>query len=69
MHMTKYDAAELLRRAGVTPGADFCTLRSDQVCALLAEADLVKYRKPKNANGSRGRYFHEFLQRVARREA
>jgi hypothetical protein len=26
----------------------------------------VRYRKPKNANGSRARYFHDRLQRTAR---
>jgi hypothetical protein len=46
-------------------GQDFHALSSSQVEDLLAEADRVKYRKPKNANGSRGRYFYQLLQRRA----
>ncbi len=48
---------------------DFCTLPASTVCRVLEAADLVKYRKPKNANGSRGRYFYAYLQRVANRAA
>lgn len=44
-------------------GQDFYTLSSSQVSELLLEADRVRYRKPRNANGSRGRYFHALLQR------
>lgn len=66
--MDSTQAHEALQRAGVAVGADFHTLSSSQVEALLAEADRVKYRKPRNANGSRGRYFHDLLQRCARRE-
>lgn len=65
--MDSQDARGLLRRSGVPLGADFHTLTSEQVEALLSTADLVKYRKPKSANGSRGRYFHDMLQRRARR--
>jgi hypothetical protein len=31
----------------------------------LAEADTLKYREPRNANGSRARYFWEYLKRTA----
>lgn len=48
---------------------DFHTLSSEEVERLLAEADSVKYRKPKNANGSRARYFHAKLQREKLRES
>jgi hypothetical protein len=61
-------AAEILHRCKVPLGADFHTLSSSQVEALLVEADRLKYRKPKNANGSRGRYFHAALQRRAQKE-
>lgn len=44
---------------------NFFTLSSSIIEALLAEADVLKYRKPKNANGSRGRYFHAYLVRRA----
>ncbi len=49
------------------PTGDFYTLRSSEVCRVLEAADFVGYRKPKNANGSRGRYFHARLMRDLRR--
>jgi hypothetical protein len=61
------DARETLRMINAAIGQDFYTLRNEQVELLLAEADRVKYRKPKNANGSRGRYFYQLLQRRAQR--
>ena len=57
------DARSILRRAGIDPREDFHALRSGQVDRLLAEADAVGYRKPKNASGSRARYFHAYLIR------
>ena len=56
-------AIEHLQRAGIPTDANFFTLSSSQVAALVERADMVKYRTPKNANGSRGRCFHEYLQR------
>jgi hypothetical protein len=47
---------------------DFHALGTEAVDRLLAHADAMKYRKPANANGSRARYFHAYLQRVAARE-
>lgn len=47
---------------------DFHTLSSAEVEQLLDAADMVKYRRPKNANGSRARYFHAKLQREMERE-
>jgi hypothetical protein len=61
--MTRFDAIDALNRCNVPVGTDFHTLSSSQVDALLTEADFFRYRKPKNANGSRGRYFHAHLQR------
>jgi hypothetical protein len=58
-------AIEALERCNVPLGADFHTLSSSQVECLLVEANRLKYRKPHNANGSRGRYFHDLLQRRA----
>lgn len=63
--LDKIEAREALARCGVPVGADFHTLGSGAVEALLTEADRVRYRKPRNANGSRGRHFHAFLQRRA----
>lgn len=59
-------AAGALNACGVPLGADFDTLRRSTVESLLAWADHYKYRAPKNANGSRGRYFHAMLQRRAK---
>lgn len=42
---------------------DFHTLSSDQVDQVLDAADSANYRKPKNANGSRARYFFYAIQR------
>ena len=61
------EARETLARCRVPLGADFFTLSTTQVMDLLAEAVRHKYHKPKNANGSRGRYFHARLQRRAQR--
>ena len=66
--MTKNQAQEILRRIGCSAMPDFHSLPSEQVAQVLMEADLVKYRKPKTANGSRARYFYEYLARTARKE-
>jgi hypothetical protein len=60
------NARAVLAANHVALGQDFFTLRADQVAGLLEEADRVHYRKPRAANGSRGRYFHALLQRRAR---
>lgn len=49
-------------------GADFHTLRSEHIDALLTAADVARYQKPRNANGSRARYFHDLMQRRAKME-
>lgn len=45
---------------------DFHRLPSTTVEQLLDYAEEHKYRKPRNANGSRGRYFHALLVRRAK---
>lgn len=60
-------ARAILSRCNVPVGANFFVLTNAQVVDLLAEADIAKYRKPANANGSRGRYYHDKLQREAQR--
>lgn len=57
-----------LAACGVSIGEDFHVLASDKVELLLIEAGVWRYRKPRNANGSRARYFHAMLQRLARRK-
>lgn len=63
--LTPTDAGSMLRQAGLDPynAPDFFTLPADTVEALLAEADRHGYRKPRNANGSRGRYFYAYILR------
>lgn len=67
--MTREDAHNTLRACQVPIGADFHTLGSETVLALLERANAWRYRKPKAANGSRARYFHQHLQRLAARPA
>lgn len=45
------------------PTRDFFTLTPTEVGRVLDAADSVGYRKPRNANGSRARYFHARLMR------
>lgn len=60
------EAIQQLAAQGVdVKTADFHTLSSADVDRVLAWADLCRYRKPRNANGSRGRYFLARLQRIA----
>ncbi len=44
--------------------SDFHALRSSEVDGVIAAADSRGYRKPRNANGSRARYFHAYLRRA-----
>ncbi len=44
---------------------DFHALPSSAVDLLIDFADIHRYRKPRNANGSRARYFHAYLTRRA----
>ena len=61
------NARLILQACHIAIGQDFHTLSSEQIDQLLAEADRVRYQKPRNANGSRGRYYHDRLQRMAAR--
>lgn len=61
------NARKILHDCEVAIGANFHTLDASQVLHLLEWADTCHYRKPRNANGSRGRYFHAKLQREASR--
>lgn len=66
--MTSADARAIFSRAKINPHVDFHALRSEQVEALLIAADAWKYRKPKDANGSRARSFHAYVSRVLARQ-
>jgi hypothetical protein len=64
---TPDQARQILFRCGADTGEDFAALPSRTVQQLLEWADVCRYRAPKNANGSRGRYFFAYLQRLANR--
>lgn len=62
-----WDARAILTVAGCDIASDFHALNSDKVEALRVQADARGYRAPRNANGSRLRYFHAYCVRLARR--
>jgi len=66
--MNRSSATHLAAVYNIPLGRDFCTLRSSEVERVLDAADSVKYRRPKNANGSRGRYFYARLTRAINRK-
>lgn len=65
----RYEANELLCQAlGDDRGLlcpNFHTLSAREVERLVEQAKARRYRKPKNANGSTGRYWYAYLQRRA----
>lgn len=63
MHST--DARSIATTYHLDLSKDFFTLSVEEVGRVLDAANLCKYRKPKQANGSRGRYFFRYLQRAA----
>jgi len=69
MARDRQDARELARRYGIPLDRDFHALPSETVESVIAAADEWQYRRPRNANGSRARYFHSYLQRLANRPA
>jgi len=62
----RVNAQAVLSGLGIAIGQDFHTLNRSQVDGLLIEANRVRYQKPRQANGSRARYFHDKLQRRAK---
>lgn len=66
--LTRSAALDILQRCAISPGANYFTLSGETVMTLLREADAYGYRRPRSARGSRGRCFHEFVQRVASRK-
>jgi hypothetical protein len=69
MAVAKADAIDLAGRYGIDLTRDFHALPSGQVERIIEAADSVRYRQPRNANGSRARYFHARLVRTAGRGA
>lgn len=66
--MTRSEAQDVLIRCHAPRYVAFHALPSSVVSCLVAEADRVGYRQPRNANGSRARYFHARLIRAIERE-
>jgi len=59
----KMDAViQSLKSKGVDLYSNFHALPALQVCAILETAIACGYKAPKNANGSRARYFYAFVQ-------
>ena len=70
--MTHDDARNLCAQFGIIrqPALpDWHAMDSDQKARVLMAADVCKYRAPKNANGSRGRYFAAYLARALSKES
>ncbi len=64
--VSRAGACDILSRVGIPRGEDFHVLSSSKVDHLLTEARRVGYRKSRSAPGSRGRMFHQYLQRLCR---
>jgi protein-tyrosine-phosphatase len=56
-------ADQILTACGIDHVRDFHELSTSQVDKLLTFANKDQYRKPKHANGSRGRYYYQRLVR------
>lgn len=57
------NALTVFNRHGISIREDFHTLTSSQVEIVLECAKQDGYKQPKNANGSRSRYYFAALQR------
>jgi hypothetical protein len=62
--LTYWEARAMVSTFCIPVDRDFHALNSYQVECVIQAADSVKYRAPKNANGSRARYFHAYLART-----
>ena len=67
MAISNKQARTILKLCSIDPALDFHTLGEARVSMLVVAAKQLRYRKPRNANGSMGRYFHAMLVRKARR--
>lgn len=63
--MNQQQAESIADTYGINLSANFYALPTDAVERILEAAKDWKYRKPRNANGSRARYFHAALVRAA----
>lgn len=65
--LTPREARDILAYREIPRNVDFHALRSSQVDQIIYAADARGYKAPKNAKGSRARYFHAYLVRTAAR--
>lgn len=63
MAVSYSEKAALLKACAIDINQDFYTLSAWQVDMLITMAISQRYYKPKNANGSRARYYFAALQR------
>lgn len=61
--ITRAQAKTMAQVMGIDLEKDFFQLGSFEVGYLVELAKATKYRRPKNANGSLGRYFYAHLQK------
>jgi hypothetical protein len=66
--MSPDQAREVLRQCEAPKGVNFHALPSSVVENISDAARTYRYRKPKNANGSRARYFHARLVRLSEKK-
>jgi hypothetical protein len=64
--LTETEARKLADAYGICLTCDYHTLSNAAVGDIARAANLCRYREPRNANGSRTRYFHAYLVRAAR---
>jgi hexokinase len=62
--LTRAQALSAIKLSGLDLSADFFELDSWDVELLVTWAKLTRYRKPRHANGSLGRYFFAHLQKL-----
>ncbi len=66
--MTREQALAIATTYDIPLDQDFHVLCSSTVDRIIAAADLCRYRTPRDANGSRARYFQALLCRSAARK-
>ena len=69
LRITKWDASYFASCCDFPLNVDFDQLTSRQVEGVLGAADHRNYRKPRKANGSRARCFHDYLRSFSNRES
>lgn len=63
--LTKLEARDIAHRYAIPLHSDYHALPWSTVQRVINAANDHGYRQPKNASGSRGRYFFDYLQRRA----